>query len=78
MLYERYKYYKICKGEKGIVFWRCELHKAGCGGRATYVGEPVEVTCPEHNHPPDQALDLLRRTNGSQHCLSDNTASAIS
>ena len=26
-----------------------------CKGRATFVGEAVEVTCPEHNHPPDQA-----------------------
>ena len=32
-----------------------ELHKAGCKGRATSVGEAVEVTCPEHNHPADQA-----------------------
>ena len=55
MLYEEYKYYRIHERKEGEVFWRCELHMAGCKGRAASVGEAVEVTCPEHNHPPDQA-----------------------
>ena len=52
VLYERYK---IHEGKEGKIFWRWELHKAGCNRRATSVGEAVEVTCLEHNHPPDQA-----------------------
>ena len=38
------------------MFWRFKFHKAGCKGRATSVGEleAVDVTCNEHNHPPDQ------------------------
>ena len=37
MLYEGYKFYTIREGKEGKVFWRCELHKAGCKGRATSV-----------------------------------------
>ena len=50
-----YKGYKYNNHEGKTVFWRCEFHKAGCKGRATSVGEAVDVTCTEHNHPPDQA-----------------------
>ena len=53
ILYEGYK------GKEGKVFWRCEFHRAGREGRATSVGETVDVTCTEHNHPPDQASNKL-------------------
>ena len=45
MLYEGYKYYKVCEGKECKVFWRCEFHKAGCKGRehATSVGEAIDV-----------------------------------
>ena len=38
---------------KTKVFWQCEFHKAGCKGRATSVGEAIDIMCKEHNHPPD-------------------------
>ena len=48
--------------KEGKVFWRCEFHKAGCKGRATYVGEAVDVTtCTEHYHPPDQASSRAKK-----------------
>ena len=28
---------------------------ASCKGRATSVGEAIDIMCNEHNHPPDQA-----------------------
>ena len=52
MLYEGYK---IREGKECKVFWQCEFHKAGCKGRATSVGEAIDITCNEHNHPQDQA-----------------------
>ena len=33
--------------KEGKVFGRCEFHKAGCKGRATSVGEAVDVTYTE-------------------------------
>ena len=42
------------------MFSRYKLHKAVCKGRGTSVGEAVEVMCPEHNHPPDQASNRKR------------------
>ena len=53
ILYEEYKQ------NEGKVFWRCEFHGAGREGRATSVGEAVDVTSTEHNHPPDQASNKL-------------------
>jgi len=51
--------------EGKAVFWRYKFHKAECKGRTTYystctsVGEAVDVTCTEHNHPPDQTSKKL-------------------
>ena len=39
----------------------CEFHKAGCKGRATSVGEAIDVTCSEQNHPPDQASNKAEK-----------------
>ena len=61
MLYEGYKYYRICEGKEGKVFWQCEFHKAGCKGRATPVSEAIDITCNEHNHPPDQASNKAEK-----------------
>ena len=56
MLYEGNKYYNIHKGRKGKCFGN-----AGCKGRATSVGKVVGLTCTEHNHPPDQALNKAKK-----------------
>ena len=61
MLYEGYKYYKIREGKEHKVFWQCKFHKAGCKDRATSVGEAIDVTCSEHNHPPDQASNKAEK-----------------
>ena len=52
--YEGYMYLKIREGKEGSIFWRCQLHKSGCNGRATSKGSSVVVRN-EHNHPPAQA-----------------------
>ena len=49
----------------------CEFHKAGCKGRARSVGEAVDVTCTEHNYPPDQASNKAKKLVSSQYSLSD-------
>ena len=38
-----------------------QVSQAGCKGRATSVGEAVDVTCTEHNHPQDQASDKAKK-----------------
>ena len=56
--YEGYMYLKIREGKEGNIFWRCQLHKSGCSGRATSQDTSVVVRS-EHNHPP--ALATLRK-----------------
>ena len=52
-----------------------QVSQAGCKGRATSVGEAVDVTCTEHNHPQDQASNkakkLMSSTRKGQYSLSD-------
>ena len=36
-------------------------------GRATSVGEAVDVTCTEHNHPPDHASNKAEKLQGVLH-----------
>ena len=38
-----------------------QVSQAGCKGRATSVGEAVDVTCTEHNHPQDQASNKAKK-----------------
>ena len=49
--------------ERQAVFRRSTFHKAGCKGRATCtsVGEAVDVTCTEHNHPPNQTSNNAKK-----------------
>ena len=43
------------------MFSRRKFHRAGRERRATSVGEAVDVTCTERNHPQDQASNKAEK-----------------
>ena len=52
LVYQGYKYYKICSGIDGKTFWRC-AHSKRCPARATTLDNHVQSTNENHDHPPD-------------------------
>ena len=38
-----------------------QVLQTGCKGRPTSVGEAVDVKCTEHNHPQDQASNMVKK-----------------
>ena len=68
----------------GKVFWRCELHKTECKELHLLVRQLRSRALNTNIHQIRHQIerDLLRRTNGSQHYLSDlrrgNTACQLS
>ena len=50
LLYERYKYLKICDG-KECTFWRYEMHKSQCQAIVITHDARVQSSTGEHKHP---------------------------